>query len=236
MKFKKIYLMMAILLIASAFSSGYGAFLCGDANGNGKVDLIDISYIINALYRGGPAPISWDAVDVDNSGKCNLRDVSYLITYLYRNGLDPVCPDDGPSGGLIGHSSCGGYLTALRADASRDNYDGIAYEYDGAGILSLLHENAGLNCCPIFASIITVDGNNIIIEEIDSLDQGGCDCLCLFDLDYRILDLSPGFYHIKVIEPFIGSDKEQLEFDVDLSTATSGFYFVLRNYYPWGEM
>jgi hypothetical protein len=67
-------------------------FLCGDANGDDKVNLLDVSFIINHLYRGGPAPNPLKAADVDNNTKINLLDVSRIINFLYRSGLPLVCP------------------------------------------------------------------------------------------------------------------------------------------------
>jgi hypothetical protein len=65
---------------------------CGDADGNGKVNLLDVSFIINYLYRAGTAPDPIWKADPNADGKINLLDVSYLINYLYRSGPDPICP------------------------------------------------------------------------------------------------------------------------------------------------
>jgi hypothetical protein len=224
---------LILLLTIPTFSPSGATLICGDANGNGLVNLSDISYIIDALYRNGPAPVSWNVVDVDNSGKCNLLDISYMLSWLYRDGLALVCPDDGPAGGLIDHGGCKSHTNIATSNASADNMDGIYYYYDGSGMLSFTHNNAGFNCCPVIASIVTIEGNNIIVEELDSLDQGGCTCLCLFDLNYRISNLPPGIYHMKVIEPYVKDYMDQLEFDLDLSHETTSFYFVLRYEYPW---
>jgi hypothetical protein len=67
-------------------------FLCGDANGDTRINLLDVSYIINALYRGGPQPNPREAADVNSDGRVNLLDVSYIINFLYRGGPDPDCP------------------------------------------------------------------------------------------------------------------------------------------------
>jgi hypothetical protein len=64
----------------------------GDANNSGGVNLSDVSYIINKLYRGGadfPCPAQADA---NASGGVNLSDVSYIINALYRGGPAPKCP------------------------------------------------------------------------------------------------------------------------------------------------
>jgi hypothetical protein len=233
MRKPKIFIYCLIVFLSFTTYYNSAAFLCGDANGDAKINLLDAAYIINAIYRGGPTPNPWNAADVNNSGKCDLLDVSYLISRLYRGGMNLVCPGDDASGGLIGHGSCKNHLNAMSSDALSGNQDGIAYDYDGSGILSLQHLNAAFNCCPIFVSIVTIEANNIVIKELDSLRDGGCSCLCIFDLDYAISNLSPGLYHIRVIEPYVTGEMELLEFDVDLSVATSGFYFVLRDRYPW---
>jgi hypothetical protein len=66
-------------------------FICGDVDRSQKINLLDVSYIISFLYRGGPAPIPWQSADVDHSGKINLLDVSYIISHLYRGGPPPSC-------------------------------------------------------------------------------------------------------------------------------------------------
>jgi uncharacterized protein (TIGR02145 family) len=73
-------------------------FICGDADGSGAVNLMDASYIINALYRGGTKPFPIRSADVDESGGVNLLDISALITFLYRAGPEPNC---GPEIGTI---------------------------------------------------------------------------------------------------------------------------------------
>jgi hypothetical protein len=70
-------------------------FLCdckpGDANNTGNFNLLDVSYIINYLYRGGPAPIPYAKCSADPNCDCkiNLLDVSYIINNLYRGGPAP---------------------------------------------------------------------------------------------------------------------------------------------------
>ena len=68
------------------------AYIRGDADGNGKINLLDVSFIINALYRGGSQPVPFEAGDPDGSLKMNLLDVSHIINNLYRGGPAPVCP------------------------------------------------------------------------------------------------------------------------------------------------
>jgi Dockerin type I domain len=67
-------------------------FLCGDANGNGLVNIQDVTYIINFLYRHGPAPNPSQAADVNGNGIINIQDMTYLVNFLYRGGPAPNCP------------------------------------------------------------------------------------------------------------------------------------------------
>jgi Tol biopolymer transport system component len=91
---KKALLLTALTIICLAFGTAYviaASVICADANGDNKVNLSDVSYTINYLYRSGPAPNPLKAADPDNSNKINLLDVSYTINYLYRSGPKPVC-------------------------------------------------------------------------------------------------------------------------------------------------
>ena len=72
-------------------SSEPPVYLCGDASNNGAINILDATYIINYLYKGGPAPESPDSADLDGSGSMNLLDVVYLINFLYKGGPEPIC-------------------------------------------------------------------------------------------------------------------------------------------------
>jgi len=65
--------------------------ICGDADGSGALNILDVTYIINYLYKGGPAPVSPEMADVDGSGILNILDVTYIINYLYKGGPIPEC-------------------------------------------------------------------------------------------------------------------------------------------------
>ncbi|MCK4403680.1 MAG: hypothetical protein KAW02_01195 [candidate division Zixibacteria bacterium] len=69
--------------------SGY---IVGDANGDGIIDLADVVYLINYLYRDGPTPVSPEAGDANCDGITDLADIVYLINYLYKGGPAPGCP------------------------------------------------------------------------------------------------------------------------------------------------
>jgi hypothetical protein len=71
-------------------------YLCGDANADVKVTVSDVVYLINYLFKGGPAPLCPPAPyltcgDANGDGKVTVSDVVYLINYLFKGGPPPVC-------------------------------------------------------------------------------------------------------------------------------------------------
>jgi hypothetical protein len=61
----------------------------GDATGDGVINLGDLVFIINYLFKNGPAPDPITVADVNCDGKINLGDLVYLINYLYKGGPAP---------------------------------------------------------------------------------------------------------------------------------------------------
>jgi len=67
--------------------------ISGDANGDGKVSIVDVTYIMNYLYENGRMPRpGLEIADVDSSGEVNLLDLAYLLKYLFSDGPAPACP------------------------------------------------------------------------------------------------------------------------------------------------
>jgi hypothetical protein len=64
--------------------------LYGDVNGDWSMSILDVTYLINYLYKDGPPPERMNNADVDNSCAINLLDVTYMINYLYKNGPEPL--------------------------------------------------------------------------------------------------------------------------------------------------
>jgi hypothetical protein len=62
----------------------------GDVNGDGVVNVGDVVYLVNYLYRGGIPPDSPEVGDINGDCVVDIGDVVYLVNYLYRNGPAPV--------------------------------------------------------------------------------------------------------------------------------------------------
>ena len=65
----------------------------GDADYDKDVDVGDVVYLINYLFKGGPEPYPMVAADVNGDCERNISDVIYLINYLFKGGppLQPGC-------------------------------------------------------------------------------------------------------------------------------------------------
>lgn len=66
--------------------------VAGDANGDWIIDIADVMYLINYLYKGGPPPNPLEAGDANCDGFIDSGDVIYLINYLFVGGPIPDCP------------------------------------------------------------------------------------------------------------------------------------------------
>ena len=54
----------------------------GDVDGSGKVDIDDLTILIDYLLSGGSVTIDSLAADVDESGAVNIDDITLLIDRL----------------------------------------------------------------------------------------------------------------------------------------------------------
>ena len=230
--FKGIGVLAAVCLITILGITTVYATTPGDANGSGAVDIDDAVYLVSYIFIGGPIPNPPETGDANCSYAIDIDDIVYLIAYVFTNGPEP-CLVAAPSGDLTSHSSCKSFEGGARADTTPPTLDCMEWEYDGENTLLLKHVNAGLNCCPIIVAEIGIENNVITIEELDSLEGGGCDCNCLFDIGYEIIDLPPGEYTISVIEPYRLESEPPLIFTVDLVSSPTGIYCVPRYHYPW---
>ncbi|MCJ7459833.1 MAG: dockerin type I repeat-containing protein [candidate division Zixibacteria bacterium] len=63
--------------------------LRGDANGDGKVTVSDVVFLVNYLFKGGPAPLPFLSGDANCDTKVTVSDVVYLVNYLFKGGPPP---------------------------------------------------------------------------------------------------------------------------------------------------
>jgi len=66
-------------------------YICGDVDGNPGVNILDVVFILNNVYKSGPDPDPLEAADVNHDIKINILDVVYLLNSIYKGGPDPEC-------------------------------------------------------------------------------------------------------------------------------------------------
>jgi len=69
-----------------------GDYICGDIDGGGTISILDVTFLINFLYRYGPSPDPLESADINGNGAINILDAVYLINFLYKLGPAPLCP------------------------------------------------------------------------------------------------------------------------------------------------
>lgn len=67
-------------------------YICGDLNDDGVANILDITFLISYLFRGGPAPNPLASADVNCSGGyINVVDITYMINTIYKHGPALQC-------------------------------------------------------------------------------------------------------------------------------------------------
>lgn len=63
----------------------------GDVKADGVIDLADLVYLLNYLFKNGLAPVPLWTGDTNGDDLVELADVVYLLNYLFKGGPPPGC-------------------------------------------------------------------------------------------------------------------------------------------------
>jgi hypothetical protein len=166
----------------------------------------------------------------EKTGKLILLAIGLLVIGCDKESNNPFSL----SGKIVSTSACKNEQKSASVDSDTpDSLSCIDYSFDEAGKkLSLLHTNAGFNCCPknLFCTV-ALRNDTITIQEFEKASE--CDCDCLYDLEIEISGVDTKKYRIKFIEPYVG-DQEKIFVEIDLAKDKEGSYCVIRKEYPWG--
>ncbi|MCP4704524.1 MAG: hypothetical protein GY865_07930 [candidate division Zixibacteria bacterium] len=66
-------------------------YVCGDIDGISGINILDVVFLINNLYKSGPDSDPIESADVNHDLTINILDVVYLINNLYKAGPAPIC-------------------------------------------------------------------------------------------------------------------------------------------------
>jgi len=69
--------------------------IAGDANGDGALDISDVSFLIGRIFNSGPAPTCCGTADINSDGSVNIADVTRTINRIFTQSGIPRC---GPAG------------------------------------------------------------------------------------------------------------------------------------------
>ena len=61
----------------------------GDVTGDDQINASDVVYLLNYLYKNGPAPSPLFLGDVNCDDEVDGSDVVYSLNYLYLGGPEP---------------------------------------------------------------------------------------------------------------------------------------------------
>jgi hypothetical protein len=67
----------------------------GNVNGDGaeSIDIADLTFLVNYMFKSGPTPTCVEEANVDGIGGLDIADLTYLVSYMFKSGPDPVaCP------------------------------------------------------------------------------------------------------------------------------------------------
>lgn len=88
--------LFAVFTLAATSSFAQSAFVRGDADASGGVDITDPIRILGYLFAGSPADLGCDdAADVDDSGRLEITDPIALLNFLFAGESPPQAPFPG---------------------------------------------------------------------------------------------------------------------------------------------
>lgn len=188
---------VTILLVVGGFNlMGADLYVCGDMDGDGSApNVADLTYFVDYLFGGGPAPSQMDAADCNGDTSVDVGDLTWLVDYLFAGGIVPLC--DGIATGET-YDWCTHELSVEDSPTMQHGSATRVGEYEGghpgkssgtvevdliAGDLYVYHYNALYQCCLGYdVEPVMVSPGLIVLQEVDTAET--CNIVCYFDLEW----------------------------------------------------
>lgn len=72
-------------------------YVCGDTDADSLVNVVDVVYLINYLFRSGPPPEPLELGNVNCDQEITILDAVFLVNYVFKQGTSPCdCPPGQP--------------------------------------------------------------------------------------------------------------------------------------------
>jgi sugar lactone lactonase YvrE len=117
------------LSVILALTSPAGATVPGDMNADLSVSSSDIIFLVNHVFKSGPAPVPGTVGDVDASCTVTASDIILLVNFVFKSGIAPTigCPVE-PALGIQGsdYANTNTGSDALVVIEKADNEDRIS--------------------------------------------------------------------------------------------------------------
>lgn len=65
------------------------SYVCGDVDNDSLVNISDVVFIIDRIFRAGPPPSVEKAGDVNCDGQLDVTDAVYILQYIFAGGGVP---------------------------------------------------------------------------------------------------------------------------------------------------
>ncbi len=154
---RKISLFMVLCLLALPLGAG-AEVLMGDVNGDGKINITDVTLLITSALNDDVTGINLETADMNGDGKINITDVTSVITVAMNWSEQPQDEGDWvdlglPSGTIWATRNVGasvpedyGDYFAWGETEPKSVYDWVTYKwtyYDANGDLKFSKYNTG---------------------------------------------------------------------------------------------